>query len=127
MIVATALVLLMTPALAIFYGGLVRKKNVLNTMMLSFVTMGLVSLSWVLIGFTLAFDKAPSGFIGGFQYFLANGVSLTTPYGTQTIPAALFMLFQMKFAIITPALISGRLQSGSSSADTSSSPSSGRS
>lgn len=109
MIVATALVLLMTPALAIFYGGLVRKKNVLNTMMLSFVTMGLVSLSWVLIGFTLAFDKAPSGFIGGFQYFLANGVSLTTPYGTQTIPAALFMLFQMKFAIITPALISGAI------------------
>lgn len=107
MIVATALVLLMTPALAIFYGGLVRKKNVLNTMMLSFVTMGVVSLSWVLVGFSLAFDKAPSGFIGGFEYFLANGVSLTTPYGTQTIPAALFMLFQMKFAIITPALISG--------------------
>lgn len=107
LIVATALVLLMTPALAIFYGGLVKSKNVLNTMMLSFVTMGVVSISWVLIGFSLAFGNAPSGFIGGFDYLLGNGISLTTPYGSQTIPMALFMLFQMKFAIITPALISG--------------------
>ncbi len=107
MIVATALVLLMTPALALFYGGMVSRKNVLNTMMLSFVMMGVISLYWALLGFSLAFGDAPSGLIGGFQYALAQNISLTTPYGTQTIPAALFMLFQMKFAIITPALISG--------------------
>lgn len=107
LIVATALVLLMTPALAIFYGGLVKKKNVLNTMMLSFVTMGVVSLSWVLVGFSLAFGNSSSGFIGDFSYILGSNISLTTPYGEQTIPMALFMLFQMKFAIITPALISG--------------------
>ena len=106
MIVATALVLLMTPALALFYAGMVQRKNVLNTMMLSFVMMGVVSLSWVLIGYTLSFGKS-NGFIGGLEYAFANGVSLRIPYGSQTIPAALFLLFQMKFAIITPALMSG--------------------
>ncbi|MES1228340.1 MAG: ammonium transporter [Armatimonadota bacterium] len=107
LIVATALVLLMTPALALFYGGLVKTKNVLNTMLMSFVTMGVGSVAWILIGYSLAFGKSGTGFIGDLQYVLANGVSFTTPYGTQTIPAALFMLFQMKFAIITPALVSG--------------------
>lgn len=107
LIVATALVLLMTPALALFYGGLVKTKNVLNTMLMSFVTMGVGSVAWVLLGYSLAFGKSGTGFIGDLSYVLANGVSFTTPYGTQTIPAALFMLFQMKFAIITPALVSG--------------------
>ncbi len=107
MIVATALVLLMTPALALFYGGMVSKKNVLNTMMLSFVMMGVVSIYWALLGFSLAFGDAPSGLIGSLQYAMGQNISVTTPYGEQTIPAALFMLFQMKFAIITPALISG--------------------
>lgn len=107
MIVATALVLLMTPALALFYGGMVRKKNVLNTMLLSFAMMGVVSIVWVLVGYSLTFGKSTNGFIGSLEYLWGNGISVSTPYGTQTIPAALFMLFQMKFAIITPALISG--------------------
>ncbi len=109
MIVATALVLLMTPALALFYGGMVHRKNVLNTMMMSFITMGVVSVLWVLVGYSLAFGKSPNGFVGGLEYLWGKDISFTTPYGTQTIPAALFMLFQMKFAIITPALISGAI------------------
>lgn len=107
LIVATALVLLMTPALALFYGGMVQKKNVLNTMLLSFAMMGVVSILWVLAGYSLAFGKSSNGLIGSLEYLWGHGISVTTPYGTQTIPAALFMLFQMKFAIITPALISG--------------------
>jgi ammonium transporter, Amt family len=107
MLVSTAMVLLMTPALALFYGGMVQKKNVLNTMLMSLAMMGIVSLLWVAVGYTLAFGKSNNGLIGGFEYLLGKNVSITTPYGTQTIPAALFMLFQMKFAIITPALISG--------------------
>jgi Amt family ammonium transporter len=107
LLVATALVLLMTPALALFYGGMVARKNVLNTMLLSFAMMGVVSIIWVLVGYSLAFGKSTNGFIGSLEYLWGQGISVTTPYGTQTIPAALFMLFQMKFAIITPALISG--------------------
>ncbi len=107
LIVATSLVLLMTPALAIFYGGLVKRKNVLNTMILSFICMGVVSLTWVLIGFSLSFGESTNGLIGNFNYLLGQNLSLNTPYGTQTVPLALFMLFQMKFAIITPALVSG--------------------
>ena len=109
MIMATALVLLMTPALALFYGGMVQKKNVLNTMLLSFMMMGVISLIWVLVGYSFAFGKSANGLIGGTEYVLGKHISLKTPYGTQTIPAALFMLFQMKFAIITPALISGAI------------------
>lgn len=109
MIVATALVLFMTPALALFYGGMVQKKNVLNTMLLSLAMMGVISLIWVLVGYTMAFGKSSNGLIGGMDYFLGKNISIDTPYGTQTIPAALFMLFQMKFAIITPALISGAI------------------
>jgi Amt family ammonium transporter len=109
MIVSTALVLLMTPALALFYGGMVHRKNVLNTMLMSFLMMGIVSLIWVILGYSLAFGKSQAGWIGSFEYFMGNGISTTVPYGTQTIPAALFMLFQMKFAIITPALISGAI------------------
>jgi len=109
LIVATALVLLMTPALALFYGGMVHKKNVLNTMLMSFVMMGVVSLLWVGVGYSLAFAPAPNGFIGGFDYLFGQNIALDKPYGTQTIPAALFMLFQMKFAIITPALVSGAI------------------
>jgi len=109
MIMATALVLLMTPALALFYGGMVQKKNVLNTMLLSFMMMGVISLIWVLVGYSFAFGKSANGLIGGTEYILGKNIALKTPYGTQTIPAALFMLFQMKFAIITPALISGAI------------------
>ncbi len=105
-LVASVLVLLMTPALSLFYGGLVRQKNVLSTMMQSIVLMGLGSIIWVLLGFTLAFGKS-QGYIGGFDWLWGQGISTTSSYPTQTIPLAVFMLFQMKFAIITPALISG--------------------
>lgn len=107
MMVATSLVLLMTPALALFYGGMVHRKNVLNTMLLSFAMMGVSSLVWVLLGFSLAFGDSPSGWIGNFRFGFGHNMSLDRPFDGQTIPLALFMLFQMKFAIITPALISG--------------------
>ena len=113
MIVATALVLLMTPALALFYGGMVHRKNVLNTMLLSFLMMGIVSVLWVGLGYSIAFGKTTNGLFGGFEFALGRGISVTEPYPhfdpKGTIPAALFMLFQMKFAIITPALISGAI------------------
>lgn len=109
MMVSTALVLLMTPALALFYGGMVHRKNVLNTMLMSFIMMGVVSILWILIGYSLAFGNSPSGLVGSLEYAMGENISLTKPYSTQTIPAGLFMLYQMKFAIITPALISGAI------------------
>lgn len=107
-VVAAVLVLLMTPALSLFYGGLVRQKNMLSTMMHSFVLMGVATIAWVLLGFTLAFGKS-TGFIGGFDYILGANISTTAPLAGQTVPIAAFMLFQMMFAIITPALISGSI------------------
>lgn len=103
MIVATAFVLLMTPALGFFYGGLVRSKNVLNTMMMSFAAVAVVGLVWALIGYTLAFS-AGLPFVGGLSHALLRGVDLQ-PNGA--IPHVLFMCFQGTFAIITAALISG--------------------
>ncbi|RYG25376.1 ammonium transporter [bacterium] len=112
LMVATSLVLLMTPALALFYGGMVHKKNVLNTMLMSFLMMGIGSILWILVGYSIAFGKS-NGFFGSFEFLGGNGISLTEPYPyfepKQTVPNALFMLFQMKFAIITPALISGAI------------------
>jgi Amt family ammonium transporter len=103
MIVATGLVLLMTPALAFFYGGLVRSKNALNTMMMSFAALGVVGIVWALVAYSLAF--APGGpFVGGLDYVGLAGVGLE-PRGT--IPHLLFMTYQGTFAIITAALISG--------------------
>ena len=103
LLVATALVLLMTPGLAFFYGGLVRSKNALNTMMMSFVALGVTGTLWAVAGYSLAFgDGGP--FFGDFSMTLLNGVGLE-PNGT--IPALLFMGFQGTFAIITAALISG--------------------
>ena len=108
MLVSTALVLLMTgPGLALFYGGLVRKKNVLGTMMQSFVLMALVTILWVLFGYSLAFGEA-TPFFGGFQYLGLNNVtSVPNADYAGTIPQQTFMLFQLMFAIITPALITG--------------------
>ena len=103
MIVATALVLLMTPALAFFYGGLVRRKNALNTMMMSFGSLGVVGVLWAIAGYSLAFAPG-SGFIGGLDYLFLNGVGLEAK---GSIPHLLFMVFQGTFAIITAALISG--------------------
>src|SRR4051794_4868674 len=110
MLVATALVMLMTPALGFFYGGLVRKKNVLSTIMHSFFILALISIIWVLWGYTLAFgpDVGGAGIIGGLDWFGLNGVGLepNKDYGA-TVPHQLFMAFQMMFAVITPALITG--------------------
>src|SRR5438034_243420 len=103
MLVATALVLLMTPALAFFYGGLVRSKNVLNTMMMSLASIGVVGIVWVVAGYSLAFAPG-NGWLGGGAHLLLNGVGLE-PKGT--IPHLLFMAYQGTFAIITVALISG--------------------
>jgi Amt family ammonium transporter len=107
-LISTALVTMMTPALAFFYGGMVRKKNILSTLNLSFITMGLISLQWVLVGFSLAFGPSMGGFIGGLQYLGLNGVGQTPSdvYGT-TLPFLAFAAFQMTFAVITPALITG--------------------
>lgn len=109
MLTATGLVLLMTPGLAFFYGGMVQRKNVISTMLQSFIAMGLVSVLWVVVGFSLAFGDSLGGFIGNpFTFFLFRGVGAAThPDLSPTIPLALFALFQLKFAIITPALVTG--------------------
>jgi Amt family ammonium transporter len=105
MLIATALVLLMTPALAFFYGGLVRSKNALNTMMMSFVSLGFVGVMWAAFGYSLAFAPG-NNWIGDSSRFFLRGVGLETQ---GTIPHLLFMCFQGTFAIITAALISGAI------------------
>jgi Amt family ammonium transporter len=110
LLVSTALVLLMTPGLALFYGGMVRRKNVLGTYMQSFVAMGIVTVLWVVIGYSLAFAPG-NNFYGGLQWAFLNGVSSLTPSSISlyapTTPQQLHMAYQLMFAIITPALISG--------------------
>ncbi len=109
MLLSTALVFLMTPGLALFYGGMVRGKNVLSVLMQSFVAAGLVSVVWIVAGYSLAFGPDHGGLIGDFSWAGLNGVSIYHGDGhyVQTVPHMLFMLFQMTFAIITPALVSG--------------------
>lgn len=109
MLVAAAFVLLMTPGLAFFYGGMVDRKNVISTMMQSFVALGVVSILWVIVGFSLAFGESIGGIFGDPRtYFNFNGVGLNpNPAFAESIPFLLFALFQLKFAIITPALITG--------------------
>lgn len=113
MLTATGLVLLMTPGLSFFYGGMVRTKNVISTMLQSFIALGVISILWVVVGFSLAFGEslgaAGFGLIGNpFTYFMFTRVtSATHPALAPTIPLILFALFQLKFAIITPALITG--------------------
>ncbi len=109
LMVSCALVMLMTPGLALFYGGMVNSNNVLSSFMHSFIALGIITLQWVVIGYSLAFGSdAGGGFIGGFEYAFLNGVGLEPQEGS-TIPHILFMAFQMMFAIITPALISGAI------------------
>ncbi len=105
---ASALVLLMTPGLAFFYGGLVRKKNIVSTIMYSFVSIGLVGIVWVLWGYSLAFGPDIGSFIGNLEWFGLKDVSANEagPY-SDTIPHQAFMIFQAMFAIITPALVTG--------------------
>jgi len=109
LLVSCALVMLMTPGLALFYGGMVNSRNVLSSFMHSFIALGIITLQWVVIGYSLSFGAdAGGGFIGGFEYAFLNGVGLEPQEGS-TIPHILFMAFQMMFAIITPALISGAI------------------
>jgi ammonium transporter, Amt family len=108
MLTSAALVLMMTgPGLALFYGGLVRRKNVLSTMMHSFVMMGIITVLWALVGYSLVFSEG-SPFIGGLKYLFLNGVG-TEPNAdyAATIPQGTYMIYQLMFAVITPALISG--------------------
>lgn len=113
MLTATGLVLLMTPGLAFFYGGMVHPKNIISTMMQSYIAMGIVSVIWVVVGFSIAFGDSIGaegyGLFGNpFTYFMFRGVGAGThPDLAPTFPLAVFAMFQLKFAIITPALITG--------------------
>ncbi|MCL4504918.1 MAG: ammonium transporter [Chloroflexi bacterium] len=107
-LIATALVLMMTPALAFFYGGMVRKKNILSTLNLNMIVIALVSVQWILIGYSLAFGPSNSGLIGSLAYLGFNGVgSAPNAAYAPTIPHMAYAGYQMTFAIITPALITG--------------------
>lgn len=108
MFVATVMVMLMTPGLALFYGGMVRSKNVLSTTMHSYSAMAIVSIQWIVIGYSLSFGPDWHGLIGTLDWFALNGVTYApNPDYSSTIPHNLFMMFQLMFAILTPALISG--------------------
>jgi ammonium transporter, Amt family len=108
LLMSTALVMLMLPGLALFYGGLVRAKNVLSTIMHSFFGLAIVTVVWVIVGFSLAFGSSIGdlGIVGGFDYIFFNGVGMEPAEGSD-VPFVLFATFQMMFAAITPALISG--------------------
>jgi Amt family ammonium transporter len=108
MLASSALVLLMVPGLALFYGGMVRQKNVLSTMMHSFIAMAVIGVQWVLVGYCLSFGQSQGGFIGFDPAMLGlSGIPHTKMFADKNIPELVFVMFQGKFAIITPALISG--------------------
>src|SRR2546428_1649330 len=107
MLLCSSLVMLMTPGLAFFYGGLVGRKNVLAIMIQSFVSMGWTTVLWWLCGFSLCFSGGQGGIIGDFHMAFLRGVNLDTPSPNDTIPMIVFCAYQMMFAIITPALITG--------------------
>jgi len=109
MLVASAFVLLMTPGLSFFYGGMINKKNIISTMLQSFIALGVISVLWVLVGFSLAFGDSIGGIIGNpLTYLNFKNVGIEpNPAFSETIPFLLYALFQLKFAIITPALITG--------------------
>jgi Amt family ammonium transporter len=104
--ISAALVLLMIPGVGFFYGGMVRKKNAISTIILSFAIMGIISLQWILFGYSLAFGKDVGGIIGGLDYLGLNGVGMEAKEGL-TIPGLTFMIFQAMFAVITVSLITG--------------------
>jgi len=109
-LISSALVMLMTPGLALFYGGMVRRKNLLSTMMMSFACLGLVGLLWVLYGYSLAFGTDHAGIIGGFNFLgLKNVGQAPSPVYATTVPHLAFMIFQAMFAIITVALFTGAI------------------
>ena len=105
MLAATALVLLMTPALGLFYAGLVRSKNTLNTFMMSIAALAVATITWALVGYSLAFDEG-NGFVGGLGHAFLSGVTFTPRAGT-AIPELVFFVFQAAFCIVTTALVSG--------------------
>ncbi|MBI4710676.1 MAG: ammonium transporter [Nitrospirae bacterium] len=107
MLISTALVTLMTPGLALFYGGMVRRKNVLGTIMHSFIMLCMVSVIWVLWGYSLAFGPDKWGLTGSLEWFGLNGVGQAPSMFAPTVPHLIFMMFQSTFAVITPALITG--------------------
>jgi Amt family ammonium transporter len=110
MLISAAMVLLMTHGLALFYGGMVRKKNVLGTIMHSFIAIAIVSVQWIIIGYSLAFGPDIKGVIGGLDWAFLNNVGLSpNPDYAKTVPHLAFMIYQAMFAVITPALISGAL------------------
>jgi ammonium transporter len=110
MLVSTGLVLLMVPGLALFYGGMVRRKNVLGTMMHSMVALGIIGIEWFVFGYALAFGKSQGGFIGwDWNYFFLSGVRASALYPGTNIPIYVHCMYQGMFAIITPALISGAI------------------
>ena len=110
MLTSSALVLLMVPGLALFYGGMVRRKNILTTMMHSFVAMAIIGIQWVLFGYALAFGTSHGGLIGwSWDYAGLQGIAPDRLFGDKAIPELVFVMFQGKFAIITPALISGAI------------------
>jgi Amt family ammonium transporter len=107
-IMSAALVMLMTPALAFFYGGLVRRKNMLSVLMQCFMILCIISVQWVILGYSLSFGTDHGSIIGNLQWFMLKGVGMTpNPDYAGTIPHEVFMMFQMMFAVITPALIIG--------------------
>jgi ammonium transporter, Amt family len=107
-LISAALVMLMTPGLALFYGGMVRSKNILGTLMQSFFILGIISVEWVLWGYTMSFGPDHGGIIGGLSMLGLSGVGMTpSPDYGSTIPQLAFMIFQCMFAVITPALITG--------------------
>ena len=107
MLISTGLVFFMMPGLALFYGGLVGQKNIISTMAQSYAAIGVVSVVWVVVGYSLAFGPDHGGIIGGFHYVMLRGVTGAPNSFAPHIPALLFMAFQMMFAVITPALIAG--------------------
>ncbi|MBI3259866.1 MAG: ammonium transporter [Ignavibacteriae bacterium] len=107
MLLATSLVMLMTPGLAFFYGGLASKRNILGIMMQSFVSLGWTTVLWVLFGYSLCFSGGEGGIIGDFHKAFLNGINSDTMYTNGKIPEFVFFAYQMMFAIITPALITG--------------------
>jgi Amt family ammonium transporter len=110
MLTSSALVLLMVPGLALFYGGMVRRKNILTTMLHSFVAMALIGVQWILVGYSLAFGKSHGGFIGwSWDAVALHGLTPDRLFSDKGIPELAFVMFQGKFAIITPALISGAI------------------
>jgi Amt family ammonium transporter len=107
LLISASLVMLMTPGLALFYGGMVRRKNVLGTIMHSFIALAVITIQWILIGYTLSFGPDVNGIIGSLKWFGLSGVGVEPSSYAPTVPHLAFMIYQAMFAIITPALISG--------------------